>query len=995
MQTLYVVSHTHWDREWYEPFQVFRLRLVKCIDQLLDLFATDPDYRSFLLDGQTIVLEDYLEVRPDREQTLRDLVAGGKLQVGPWYILPDEFLVSGEALIRNLLRGVRTANAFGGAMRLGYIPDPFGHISQMPQILRGFGFSAAAFRRGLADEPTELWWEASDGTRVLACYLRDGYDNAAWLPHDPAGFVAGVKKLRDSLAPHAVTPHLLLLNGTDHMEPWRELPRLINAAREQLDDAQIVHASLPMYVERVQTDIAENKTTLQVARGELRNPKRHHLLPGVASTRMWIKQRNAHAQMLLEKWAEPFAAIAALEVGRWTLDVRNPGIQSPISNLQSLTSNFQLPTSNIQLLNLAWKYLLQNHPHDSICGCSVDPAHADMGPRFDWVEQIANAIIAESLTALAQRINPPAPANSVPLVVFNPVAGPRADLVAASVPVPGSLEDFVLLDDAGNTVPFQIVGRHVEQYYRAETEGALLSHLLDMGLKGRILGMAIQDAFMRADTQPVRLDVTLSAQGDPNFSLIKDVLPQVQEAIAQNPSALFDVYAHSPTKFEIEFVARAIPGFGYRTFYVSRPTPRAAHRPSRVAQPALSVSKGHPSLVIENEFFHIEPNHTDGTLTITDKTTGAIYRGANRLVDSGDRGDLYNHCPPEHDTVVASPDKPPQMSVEHGPARQSLRMELHYRLPAKLSADRTTRIGELVDENIGVTVSLYPGVRRIDFRVQVDNRVRDHRLRVEFPTPIVATGAQADQAFDVVTRALDLPRRDQDTATWIEQPRPEAPMQSFVSIDDGNIGLTLATRGLPEYEARPDADGETRGTTLALTLLRCVGWLSRSDLTTRSGDAGPEKETPGAQEIGAHVFEYALIPHAGNWRNAIDEAHAFAAPLRAVAVPPRLPGDGTGERLASFIETSPREFIISAIKLAEDGSGLVVRGYNIGDQPIDARIVLSGVEVLSEVEGWRRFARVARANLNEEEIAPIELQDGREVQVRVRAKEIVTVKFEE
>jgi alpha-mannosidase len=867
MHTLFVVSHTHWDREWHEPFQIFRLRLVKCIDKLLHIFATDPDYRYFLLDGQTIVLEDYLEVRPDHEQMLRDLVRAGKLQIGPWYVLPDEFLVSGEALVRNLLRGTHRARDFGDTMRIGYLPDPFGHISQMPQILRGFGIGVAVFRRGLADEPTELWWEASDGARVLACYLRDSYDNAAWLPRDDAGFAEGIEKLRDSLAPHAVTQNLLLMNGTDHMEPRCDLPHLLHRAREQIADAEIVHASLPMYVERVQQEITTRKLALQVAHGELRNPKRHHLLPGVASARMWIKQRNAHAQMLLEKWAEPFAAFAALEV-------RN-------------------------LISLAWKYLLQNHPHDSICGCSIDQVHAEMAMRFDWVEQIANQVIQESLTTFAANIGTQASSDAIPLVVFNPIAGPHTDVVVATIEVPGSLEDFILLDGAGNAMPYQILSRYIEEY-------------------------------------------------------------------------------------SIEFIARDVPGHGYRTFYATRNTLYASHHPSPVTRhPSASLRTG-PSLALENEFYHVEPNIADGTLTITDKTTGAVFRGVNRFVDGGDRGDLYNYCPPENDTLIAQPSAPPRIEIERGAARQSLRIALSYRLPAQLTDDRSSRAQEMVDENIVVTVSIYPGVRRIDFRVQVDNRARDHRLRVEFPTPIVTTYANADQTFDVMTRSLDLPR---DTADWIEQPRPEAPMQSFVSVSDNKIGLTLATRGLPEYEARPHPyppplhrRGSEWGTTLALTLLRCIGWLSRDDMAVRVGHAGPAKETPGAQEIGTHVFEYALIPHAGDWRNALAQARAFAAPMRAVATDTHA---GTLPPTASFVQASPREFVISALKQAEDGAGLIVRGYNIGNETIDARIVV-----------WRKFARAARVNLNEEEIAPLELRAGREVALRVRAKEIVTVRFE-
>ena len=966
MHTLFVVPHTHWDREWHEPFQVFRGRLVKCIDKLLNVLATDPDYKYFLLDGQTIVLEDYLEVRPDREQILNDLISAGRLQVGPWYILPDEFLVSGEAIIRNLQRGTRIANRFGGTMRLGYIPDPFGHISQMPQILRGFGFDAAVFRRGLADEPTELWWQAPDGTRVLACYLRDSYDNAAWLPRDDLGFVDGVKKLRDSLAPHTVTENFLLMNGTDHMEPWQDLSRLMRVAQEQITDARLIHASLPMYVEQAQMDIAHNKKELQVARGELRNPKRHHLLPGVASMRMWIKQRNAHAQTLLEKWAEPFAAVAELEIGDRRLEIGNA----------DATSNFQSPISNLQLLSLAWKYLLQNHPHDSICGCSVDETHADMVPRFNWVEQIANPIIDDSLTILASRIDTRAMQDAIPLVVFNPVAGPRTDNVNAMIELPASFEEFTITDDAGNEIPFNVLNRNVEEYYGAETTGEMLNTLLSMAQEGRVLGMSIQDAFIRVDENPIRIDVTLTTQGTPNRALLQEGLPQIQKMIAENPDTVFSIRAHSPAKYEIKFVARDVPGHGYKTFHVSS-------FKSQVAE-SSSATRTSP-LAIENEFYRIEPNHDNGTVTIIDKSTGAVYRDANRFVSGGDRGDLYNYCPPENDSLISQPSAPPQIAIEQNAARQSLRVAMNYRLSARLTDDRSERAQKLVDEKIVTTISLYPGVHRIDFRTEVDNRARDHRLRVEFPSPIVTTDANVDQAFDVVTRSLDLPT---DTIDWIEQPRPEAPMQNFVSISDGKIGLTLAARGLTEYAALPhshthehsDKEYGSAGVTIALTLLRCVGWLSRDDLSTRQGHAGPAKETPGAQEIGAHVFEYALIPHAGNWRNAIAYAFAFTAPMRALAThihPGSLPSKN------SFAQASPREFIISAIKHSEEGNGLVVRGYNIGDEPIEACIIL-----------WRTFQRAARVNLNEEEITPVDLRDGRKVRLQVRGKEIVTLRFE-
>ena len=981
MQTLFFVSHTHWDREWYEPFQVFRMRLVHCVDMLLDILATEPEYKHFMLDGQTIVLEDYLQVRPDHEQVLRELVRAGRLAIGPWYVLPDEFLVSGEAIIRNLQRGMRIANEFGrtetkgnsdhgnrnasegdgggyGAMRIGYLPDPFGHISQMPQILRGFGLRAAAFRRGLADEPTEVWWESPDGTRVLACYLRDGYDNAAWMQHSEEGFASGIRKLRESLAPHAVTSNILLMNGTDHMEPWGDLPRLLNAARAQISDAQIIHASLTMYVDAVENEIDQRKLQLGLTQGELRNPKRHHLLPGVASTRMWIKQRNAHAQMLLEKWAEPFAAFAALAAGDRERTSVNPARQAP--------------TSRVQLLTLAWKYLLENHPHDSICGCGIDQTHEEMRTRFDWSEQIAEQIIRASLDEIAGSIDTQSPAQAPAIIVFNPAAGPRTDTVVATFEVPGSTEAFQVAEDTGVTVPYQILSRRVEEYYRATAGSDLLGTLLAMGQQGWVLGMAVQDAFIRVDETPIRIDVTLTSQGEPNPRILKEGLPQIKQLIEQNINAVFDVRAHSPTKFEVEFVARDVPGYGYRSFHIMSASPQGEEETSRT------------TLTLENEFFRVESNLENGTLTITDKSTGAVYRGANQFVDGGDRGDLYNFNRPEHDTLIAQPSAPPQIEIERGPARQSLRLTMVYRLPAQLSDDRSTRAGELVEEHIATRVSLFPGVRRVDFRTEVENQARDHRLRVEFPAPIVTAYANAEQAFDVVTRSYDLPK---DTAGWIEQPRPEASMQSFVSINDGKIGLTLAARGLPEYETyanhlRPGEINSTVGTTLALTLLRCTGWLSRNDLSMRSGHAGPALETPGAQEIGPHTFEYAMIPHPGDWHNALAQAHAFAAPLRAVACDAH---SGVLPPQASLVDATPREFVMSAIKLAEEEKALIVRGYNAGAEPINVSLRM-----------WREFARATRVDLNEEASADrvLELENGRQVKFNVRPREIATIRFE-
>jgi alpha-mannosidase len=226
-----VVPHTHWDREWYEPFQTFRYRLVDLLDELLPRLDADPAYAHFMLDGQMAVIDDHVAVRPDAANTIRRLAASGRLSVGPWYILMDEFLVSGEAMVRNLQLGLERAAAYGGAMPVGYLPDMFGHVAQMPQLLRQFGFEHAVVWRGVpnAVDRSAFWWQAPDGSSVRAEYLPQGYGNGASTPDDAKALVARVRDFAAEWDDLLVGP-LLWMNGTDHQLPQAWLGRVVAEA---------------------------------------------------------------------------------------------------------------------------------------------------------------------------------------------------------------------------------------------------------------------------------------------------------------------------------------------------------------------------------------------------------------------------------------------------------------------------------------------------------------------------------------------------------------------------------------------------------------------------------------------------------------------------------------------------------------------------------------------------------------------------------------------
>ena len=291
---LILVSHTHWDREWYLPFQQFRANLVEAVDSLLALMAADPEYRYFTLDGQTVILEDYLEVRPEKEAELKELISQGRVLIGPWYVMPDEFLVSGESLIRNFLEGRRTAARFGSVMKVGYVPDPFGHIAQFPQILRGFGIDSAVLWRGVGAElkHDQALWEAPDGSQVLLVYMPGGYQNAAVLPSAQDSLMERLSQIRTELEPRAMTDYLLLMNGDDHMQPQPDVPSIVAEANRRLRGAELVHGTIPMLLEGIRAEMDGSGDQLEVLTGELRSSELAHLLAGVLSARVNLKQRN-------------------------------------------------------------------------------------------------------------------------------------------------------------------------------------------------------------------------------------------------------------------------------------------------------------------------------------------------------------------------------------------------------------------------------------------------------------------------------------------------------------------------------------------------------------------------------------------------------------------------------------------------------------------------------------------------------------------------------
>lgn len=866
----FIVPHTHWDREWYQTFQQFRIRLIDLINNLIVILENDKTFSDFTLDGQTIVLEDYLEVHPERREILKKYITEGRIHVGPWYILPDEFLVSAESIVRNLLLGHKIASEFGRVMKVGYIPDPFGHISQMPQILRGFGIDNIIFWRGIEYDQTqgnEFIWQGPDGTELFAIHLpKAGYCNAMSLPVDVDQTYKLIKEAIDDLLSRETSKSLLLLNGVDHLEAQPHIPHLIKELNKRFTDIEIKQGNLKEYIDYAKETAKPNLSKIT---GEFRSGKDAPILQSVYSSRIYIKQANERCETLLENWAEPTASLA------WLLGNNYPQ----------------------NLIWTSWRWLLKNHPHDSICGCSIDQVHKEMMTRFDWSKQIAQEVTNKNLDYIADKIKIDyLNKDELALIVFNPLPYPIEENVEVRVKFPQevNLNRVKILTTQGEEIPYQLKGYGLD--YKS-----------------------VFDPFK--PPQPLEVN-----------------------------------YA------DISFTAKDIPACGYKTFIIKAINDL---RMSKEYETDIRAGRDY----IENKYYKVIAE-TNGTVTIIDKLNNKVFKNCHKFVDGGDAGDEYTYSPPLNDEIIVS--QLNNISIQDvGPSEATLRISGKIILPESLALNRKSRAEKMIECPIESEIKLFSEVQRIEFKTKFDNRVCDHRLQVEFPTAIKSDYVYAESHFDVVKRLIKLP----DSEGWVEKAYKTAHNSGFIDINDGKYGLAILNKGLPEYEIIPDNN------TIALTLLRSVGWLSRGDLEyKRGGNAGPSISTPEAQCLGENTFSYALIPHQGNWDDA--RISQKTKQYKTKILTQQLKNQsGNLPSSFSFIQLEGKYLEISTIKKNEFEDKLVVRVYNPTNRETTGKIKL----------GFN-IHKVYLGRLDESYKEELSYNNG--VEIAIKPKEIKTIILE-
>lgn len=874
----HIISHTHWDREWYLPYEKHHMRLISLMDSLLDRLDEGMDFQSFYLDGQTIIIEDYLQVRPDQQERLQRHIRDGRIIIGPWYILQDAFLTSGEANVRNMQVGHMEARRYGTPSKIGYFPDTFGLVGQTPQLMRQAGIDNVFFGRGV--KPTgfnnkvadggyesnfsELQWEGPDGSQVLGVLFANWYSNGNEIPVDvEAAREYWTRKLSDA-EKYASTPELLYMNGCDHQPIQLDLPEAIRIAQQLFPEIEFVHSSLEDYLVAVRQSLPPD---LSKVRGELRSQRTDGwgTLVNTASSRIYLKQMNQRGQALLEKVAEPLASLAHL--------LRHP-----------------FPHDR---LTYAWKTLMQNHPHDSICGCSVDEVHREMVTRFEKSRHVVETIIADSARRIASEVDTTIfeqwGNDACPFVVWNTSGWERSGVIR------------VELD----------VGR---LYFRE--------------------GLALEEITRRMNELDISGRILVDRAG-------KEIACTVEDLGLQFGYDLPDDQFRQPyscRRVSITFEAEDVGVLGHRTFawvraqQVGSKQTRQAQHATGAIQDKYANEKGQgedsASLLsgprgMENEWLKVDIVD-NGSLVVTDKQSGRSYRDLGVYEDVGDVGNEYMFKQPGGTEPLTTRELHAEVRVlEDTPYRAAYEIIHYWEVPA--SADEvlereqreliyypqriSQRSCHMAQLHIRTVVSLSRHGRGVVVEAGFHNKSKDHRLRMLFPTDISATTHQVDSMFEVVIR-------DNQPAPEWENPSNAQHQQAFVSVNDPHAGLTVANLGLHEYEVLQDGRN-----TIAVTLLRAVGEL---------GDWGLFP-TPEAQCLGEHTVRLELIPHRGDVvaSEAYQEAYQFQIPWTT---------EQTGIHRGALAPDSAAfawngtGLVFSSLKAAPGSDDLMLRWYSLNGE---------------------------------------------------------------
>ncbi|PLR53585.1 glycoside hydrolase family 38 C-terminal domain-containing protein [Chimaeribacter arupi] len=424
MKTVHVIQHTHWDREWYFTENESKTLLYYFMQDLLCRLEQDPDLGPFVLDGQTVMLEDDVQVAPEHRERLQTLIRQGRILIGPWYTQTDFLVVGAESITRNLLLGKADCEAWGGYMPVGYVPDSFGQSAQLPLFLREFGIGCAVIWRGWCEHDvpaSEFTWCAQNGSRVTTAVLPWGYGCAKGLPGEATQAAQRLPEILDKQARFSLTDHLLLPNGNDQSPFEYAVPAMLDTLNLRQQAYRFKRSSFTAFFSALQA----TGCALPVWRGELLSAKYMRVHRGIYSTRMDIKQRNARLEQFVSQTLEPLLAMNA-----------RLGLPYPQPVLEQI-----------------WRGAMKSQAHDSIGGCNADRVNSMVNARLCDGLESARQLYELNMAMLAAGITLNGEGKKI--IVFNPLPHERDAHVRLTLYTPE--QDFCIVDQAGAPCRWQLL----------------------------------------------------------------------------------------------------------------------------------------------------------------------------------------------------------------------------------------------------------------------------------------------------------------------------------------------------------------------------------------------------------------------------------------------------------------------------------------------------------------------------------------------------------
>ncbi len=925
---MHVISGTHWDREWRHTAEQSKPRLIELMQTMIDVLEKRPDYKTYCLDGGMVVLDDYLELRPENKEKIKKFVQDGRINLVSWYTLPEMFTVAPEAIIRNLLLGKKKADEFGGAITAGYTATGYGQTSQLPQIYQGFDIPNAIFYRGTNKHILDplFCWEGKDGSRIHMLRTFDEVTRTNWFFYihqtlvlgkeprsldykfnpekhpvhmcdkihyerafktltetkdfnkDPQTLKKYLQAILDQAMPYQVSNTVLALNMEDNDVPFEPLPDMVNALNSVSDDVEIVQSSLDQYMERITKDNPLDK--LKVHKGELRYPAVemgfNGLLGATHSSRIKLKVLNEQAETGLTYLAEPLASIASL-LGK------------------------EYPTA---IMQRAWRHLLLNHAHDSICGAAVDQAHEDMLYNFSIARMVSEEITSRSAISIFEKINTKKSFKDgeFTFTMFNNLPYSRKQVLQLMIDLPKekifdkAADPRPGVDDQDNEIKFydiiddkgDIVGSH-----------ELSKHDIQIGIETEV------------DTNGVKM-------------------PMVRRRI---------------------LVDAEVPAMGYTTYALRPRGPKYVAHPEHGPDRAMIARENG---VLENEFIKVQIN-PNGTFSLLHKETGHQMENLHYFTDNGETGNAHLSSHPMRNPIQTTIGANATITmVESNLLRGIFKIDLSITVPAAATLDSSDRLNETRVIPITTWLELNKDAKYLKAKTKLYNDARDHRLRVNFPSHVNTDTVSVESAFAVDQRCL----RWTDNGDNHEQFFPFQPMQNFVDVSDGKIGLAVLNKGLREYEVKDDSDR-----TIAITLLR----TQRAYMTANKKMIAEELEKyTGLHSFGSHEYNYALYPHTGNWESGqvLQQAYDHKVDIPTIQGVPCDKGDLP--TTDTFLKISSDKVMLSALKESEAGDGIILRLWNT-----------SSKKVKVDIKTPLKIASAHRLKLNETRLDDVKVSGGK------------------